>query len=51
VDGLSSTEIARHLSLSPKSIDTYGHRLMVKLGVANRSALIRAAIEYELTSV
>jgi DNA-binding NarL/FixJ family response regulator len=51
VAGLSSAEIGRHLSLSPKSIDTYRHRLMVKLGVANRSALIRAAIEYELTSV
>jgi len=51
VDGLSSAEIARHLLLSPKSIDTYRHRLMVKLGVANRAALIRAAIEYELTSL
>lgn len=51
VDGLSSTDIARELFLSPKSIDTYRHRIMVKLGVANRAALIRIAIEYELTAV
>jgi DNA-binding NarL/FixJ family response regulator len=51
VDGLSSTQIARQLSISPKSVDTYRHRLMVKLGVANRAELIRVAVEYELTSV
>jgi DNA-binding CsgD family transcriptional regulator len=36
------------LSLSPKTIDTYRGRLMAKLGVRNRSALIRFAIENEL---
>ena len=51
VAGLSSADIACRLSVSPKSIDTYRHRLMVKLGVANRAALIRVAVEYELTSV
>jgi DNA-binding NarL/FixJ family response regulator len=48
VAGSSSAEIAKHLSLSRKTIDTYRSRLMVKLGVSNRSALIRFAIQHEL---
>lgn len=48
VGGASSATIAQHLSLSPKTIDTYRGRLMAKLGVHNRSALIRFAIENEL---
>ncbi|HEY3653565.1 MAG TPA: response regulator transcription factor [Steroidobacteraceae bacterium] len=51
VAGLSSTHIARQLSVSPKSVDTYRHRLMVKLGVANRAELIRVAVEYDLILV
>lgn len=50
VAGESSTQIARQLSLSPKTIDTYRGRLMNKLGVTNRSALIRFAIEHELAA-
>jgi DNA-binding NarL/FixJ family response regulator len=49
VAGSSSADIAAHLCLSRKTIDTYRSRLMVKLGVANRSALIRFAIEQKLT--
>ncbi len=48
VAGSSSADIGQHLSLSRKTVDTYRSRLMVKLGVANRSALIRLAIEHEL---
>ena len=48
VDGAPSAAIAEHLSLSRKTVDTYRGRLMVKLGVDNRSALIRCAIEHEL---
>jgi DNA-binding NarL/FixJ family response regulator len=51
VDGLSSAAIGRQLSLSPKSVDTYRHRIMVKLGVGNRAALIRVALEYGLTAM
>ncbi len=51
VDGLSSTAISRQLALSPKSVDTYRHRIMVKLGVNNRAALIRLALEYGLTAM
>jgi DNA-binding CsgD family transcriptional regulator len=35
------------MSLSPKTIDTYRGRLMAKLGVRNRSELIRFVIENE----
>jgi DNA-binding NarL/FixJ family response regulator len=51
VAGSSSSDIALHLSLSRKTVDTYRGRIMVKLGVANRSALIRRALEYELPPV
>jgi DNA-binding NarL/FixJ family response regulator len=49
--GSTSSDIARHLSLSRKTVDTYRGRIMVKLGVANRSALIRYVLEYELPAV
>jgi two-component system nitrate/nitrite response regulator NarL len=51
VAGSSSADIASHLSLSRKTIDTYRGRLMIKLGVGNRSALIRLAIEQELMAL
>lgn len=51
VKGSSSTVIGRQLSLSPKSVDTYRHRIMVKLGVNNRAELIRLALEHDLTAV
>jgi DNA-binding NarL/FixJ family response regulator len=51
VAGSTSSDIALHLSLSRKTVDTYRGRIMVKLGVANRSALIRCALEYELPPV
>jgi DNA-binding NarL/FixJ family response regulator len=49
--GSTSSDIARHLSLSRKTVDTYRGRIMVKLGVANRSALIRYVLDYELPAV
>lgn len=48
VSGVSSAEIARQLSLSPKTVDTYRSRLMRKLGVRNRTSLIRFAIQHAL---
>ena len=44
VEGRTSLDIAKELSLSSKTVDTYRARLMVKLGVSNRTALIRFAI-------
>jgi DNA-binding NarL/FixJ family response regulator len=51
VKGSSSADIGRELSLSPKSVDTYRHRIMVKLGVSNRAELIRLAFEHDLIVV
>jgi DNA-binding NarL/FixJ family response regulator len=51
VAGSSSAAIAENLSLSRKTVDTYRGRLMAKLGVGNRSALIRLAIEHELMAL
>jgi DNA-binding NarL/FixJ family response regulator len=51
VAGSTSSDIAQLLSLSRKTVDTYRGRIMVKLGVANRSELIRFALEYELPRV
>jgi DNA-binding NarL/FixJ family response regulator len=51
VAGSTSADIAERLSLSRKTVDTYRGRIMVKLGVANRSALIQFALEYELPLV
>lgn len=48
--GSSTSEIALQLSLSIKTVDTYRSRLMLKLGLRNRAALIRFAIENELLS-
>jgi DNA-binding NarL/FixJ family response regulator len=48
VAGATSSDIAQVLSLSRKTVDTYRGRMMLKLGVANRSELIRCALEYEL---
>jgi DNA-binding NarL/FixJ family response regulator len=49
--GSTSSDIARHLSLSSKTVDTYRARIMVKLNVANRAALIRYVLDYELPAV
>jgi DNA-binding NarL/FixJ family response regulator len=51
VSGATSAGIAKCLSLSPKTIETYRSRLMAKLGVHNRAALIRLALEYALPVV
>jgi DNA-binding NarL/FixJ family response regulator len=51
VAGATSADIARTLSLSSKTVETYRARMMVKLGVANRAALIRLTLEYELPTV
>jgi DNA-binding NarL/FixJ family response regulator len=50
VAGDSSAAIGQQLSLSPKTVDTYRARLMAKLGVCNRSELIRFVIENEFTA-
>jgi DNA-binding NarL/FixJ family response regulator len=44
VSGYSSLKIAKLLSLSPKTVDTYRSRLMIKLDVSDLPALVRLAI-------
>jgi two-component system, NarL family, invasion response regulator UvrY len=44
VGGRSSTEIGALLHLSPKTVDSYRSRLMVKIGVRDVPSLVRFAI-------
>jgi DNA-binding NarL/FixJ family response regulator len=48
MEGKSSADIARVLELSPKTVDTYRSRLMVKLGVHDVASLARIAIKLGL---
>lgn len=43
--GFSSKEIARHLSLSPKTVQTYKTRGAAKLGLESRSAILNYALQ------
>jgi RNA polymerase sigma factor (sigma-70 family) len=49
VEGQSSAEIAELLSLSCRTVETYRHRLMQKLGINNLPDLVRFAICHGLT--
>ncbi|MBI2425285.1 MAG: response regulator transcription factor [Candidatus Hydrogenedentes bacterium] len=46
VEGKSSKEIASRINLSPKTVETYRHRLMGKLGVHDVPGLVRFALEH-----
>lgn len=50
VEGSTSNEIARMIHLSPKSVETYRSRLMLKLGVRDLPSLVKFALEHGLTS-
>jgi DNA-binding NarL/FixJ family response regulator len=50
VEGKTSPEIAREISLSPKTVETYRSRLMHKLGIDNIPGLVKFAIRHGLTS-
>lgn len=43
-EGHTAQQAADILSLSPKTIETYRHRAMQKLGLANRAELVRYAL-------
>ncbi len=49
VEGKTSPEIARILSLSPKTVGTYRSRLMHKLGIGDVPGLVKFAIKHGLT--
>jgi len=50
VDGKTNTEIARILSLSVKTVETYKSRLMEKLKIRDLASLVKFAIQHGLTS-
>lgn len=49
VAGESLTDIARQLNLSVKTVSTHKTRIMQKMDIDNQAALIRYAIEHQLT--
>jgi DNA-binding NarL/FixJ family response regulator len=51
VEGKTSAEIAEILSLSPKSIQTYRSRLMLKLNVNNVPSLVKYALLHGISPV
>lgn len=50
VDGFSSKDIADHLGLSPKTIETHRARIMKKLGLKSFADLVKYAVREGLTS-
>lgn len=51
VDGHTSAEAGRLLGISPKSVDTYRSRIMLKLGVEDLAGLVKFAIRHGITSL
>lgn len=43
-EGYTAQQAAEQLSLSPKTVETYRHRAMEKLGLTNRAELVRYAL-------
>lgn len=50
-EGKTSQEVAKRLSISPKSVDTYRSRLMHKIGVDDVAGLVRFAIQHGVISL
>jgi RNA polymerase sigma factor (sigma-70 family) len=50
-EGKTSQQIAKRLSISSKTVDTYRSRLMHKIGVEDMAGLIKFAIQHELISL
>jgi DNA-binding NarL/FixJ family response regulator len=48
-EGKTSAAIAAHLSLSPKTVETYRSRVMDKLGIHDLPGLVKFAIQHGLT--
>ena len=51
VEGKSSAEIAKSLSISPKTVETYRSRLMQKLALKDLPSLVKFAIQHGLTTL
>ncbi|HKC79920.1 MAG TPA: LuxR C-terminal-related transcriptional regulator, partial [Gemmatimonadaceae bacterium] len=50
-EGHSISQIAKALSLSPKSVETYRARLMGKLHIRDLASLVRFAIQQGVTAL
>jgi len=50
-EGNSNTTIAEFFNISPKSVETYRSRLMLKLGVCNVADLVRFALRHGVISL
>jgi len=50
-EGKTSQEIAKRLSISSKTVDTYRSRLMHKIGVEDMAGLIKFAIQHGVISL
>lgn len=51
VDGLSSSQIASELCISPRTVDTHRNNLMQKLDIHNTASLVRFALQHRLVEV
>jgi DNA-binding NarL/FixJ family response regulator len=49
-DGFDRPRIAEALGLSPKSVETYRSRVLKKLGLRDTTALVKFAIEHQVTA-
>ncbi|MBL4654817.1 MAG: response regulator transcription factor [Bacteroidia bacterium] len=47
-DGMSNKEIAEHLFISVRTVETHRKNLMKKIKVKNTAEIIKFAIHYEL---
>jgi DNA-binding CsgD family transcriptional regulator len=45
--GFAAKQIARHLGISPKTVEVHKTRMYAKLGVPNQAAAVRAALAHE----
>jgi DNA-binding NarL/FixJ family response regulator len=50
-EGKTNAIIAEILNISPKSVETYRSRLMLKLGISNVSDLVKFALQHGVTSL
>jgi len=46
--GLTVSEIAEKMELSPKTVSTYRRRVLKKLGLRNNAELVRFALDEKL---
>ena len=50
IDGLSNKEIAKHLGISPRTVETYRAFIMAKTGASSLAELVKMAIRVGLRS-